>query len=87
MKFGPPGWYLSLRADIGASRLELGGLELGIGPSMLEFEAGITASQLKFRLGGWNLSLEARIWALRLKFEPGGWAMGFETGIWASRLS
>ena len=64
MKFGPPGWYLSLRADIGASRLELGGLSLGLGLQCwnLEFEAGITASQLEFRPGGWNLGLKAGIW-------------------------
>ena len=72
MTFGPPGWYLSPRADIGASRLELGGLELGVGPPMLELEleAEIKASQLEFRPGGWDLGLEARIWALRLGFRP-----------------
>ena len=31
------GWYLSVGAEIGASKLELGGLESGIGVSMLEF--------------------------------------------------
>ena len=70
MKLGPPGWYLSLRADIGASRLELGGFELGVGPPMLEFEAGITASQLEFRPGGWDLGLEGRIWSWREGFGP-----------------
>ena len=64
------------------------GFEAGITASQLEFrlEAGIWAWRLGFGPGGKGLGLEARIWALRLKLEPGGWAMGFETGIWASRL-
>jgi len=44
------GWYFSIGAEIETSRLELRGLDSGIGASMLEFGTR-----------SWNQGLEARI--------------------------
>ena len=70
MKFGPPGWYLSLRADIGASRLELGGL--GIWNLRLELRPCNWKLGLEAGIGAWRigLGLEARIWDGKLGFGP-----------------